>query len=568
VRVTRAFEIDMYKSILRFVTVLLVPCLLTDTRALAAYHLSVQAQGIHQTTTLPSRIQEEALAEKPISAHDDIGVFLTFRRWLADRVAAFGSARRDQEKYSLGNLRKPFHNVANALEELHLPEPIASLVVKFRKSPDDVMQTVDPLLSEIAPLWLRLMNVPRGGDVNRGASKKEAWSVADHEALIVLMALAQARLKEWSYDTTEKVLRLILIHDMPEIIPPYDMTPKNNPFLWRFRTLKHAWESMVMHFLLLRLPKDVRGPWRSAYQSVHDERDLLAVWAEETDKQAGVVQLLAQAWRFRNRPDININSFLEPYALTDTHQWSDAKKRGLLMADPYDRFNITRESLISALRIVGSATRLSKVVGLGEKSVIYLTESEGVKQAIEIVGGKGEHPVKYKKRMLAQKAISMLRLQETNYLPRLDGIYKEGNFVPVPDNKTFDEETANEWVGKQVEAIRREFIDGKKLGQALKDGELTVETLDAQLREMQSQFIRHGFLLIHFRPENFRVRSDGKPILIRALAVKPLSYFRNKKEAIENAERHQKELIDQIPELLREITPTSGHSHDPSHRAA
>ncbi len=563
----------MYKSILRFVAVLLVPCLLTDPRALATYQLSVQAQGIHQTIARSSRIEEEALAEKPISSHDDLGVFLTFRRWLANRVAAFGSARRDQEKYSLENLRKPFDNVAKALEELHLPEPIASLIVNFRKNADDVMQTVDPLLREIAPLWLRLTKIPRGGDVNRGASKKEAWSVADHEALIVLMALAQANLEGWSKDRTENVLRLALIHDMPEIVPPYDMTPQNNPILWRFRTFKHAWEGVVMRFLLLRLPKNIRDPWRAAYQSVHDKADPLAVWAERTDKQVGVVQLLAQAWRFRNRPDIDIRNFLEPTALPTTHQWSDADERGLLDADPYDRFEITRRSLISAIRIVGSAIRLSKVVGLGEKSVVYLAESKSGKQAIEIVGGKGSHTPKYNEKMLAQKAIKLLCLQGTNYLPRLDGIYREGTYIPVPENTSFDRETANAWVGKHVEAIRREFIDGKKLSQALKSGEITAESLSAQLSEMQTQFDAHWFLLVDYSPENFRVTSDGKLVLIRALAVRPLSSIRNKKKAIENADQRRKELIARVPSLIKEVaeptaTPIPEHPHDPSRGAA
>ena len=112
-------------------------------------------------------------------------------------------------------------------------------------------------------------------------------SVADHSYVAAVMAMALSDLKEFN---TEKILKMVLLHDMAESITG-DFTPEEIP-----KKDKDELENRTMLDILSKLPPNLTNDYIKIWKEYQDGNSKEAILVHEIDR----LEMALQACKYRD----------------------------------------------------------------------------------------------------------------------------------------------------------------------------------------------------------------------------------------------------------------------------
>lgn len=125
-----------------------------------------------------------------------------------------------------------------------------------------------------------LKSVPRQGWIDKLIIKNPE-SVADHTFLMSVIGMILSDSRNFN---TEKILKMILLHDLAESITG-DITPEEKPV----EEKKHL-ENMTMKDVISKLPKNLQNQYLQIWKEYQDNQTKEAVFVHQVDKLEMAIQ--------------------------------------------------------------------------------------------------------------------------------------------------------------------------------------------------------------------------------------------------------------------------------------
>jgi putative hydrolase of HD superfamily len=151
----------------------------------------------------------------------------------------------------------------------------------------------------------RLKNIPRTGWLNKGVSRTEVESVADHTCRVAMIAIIISKLFNESVDES-KIVKISLLHDISES-HLLDIDKQATKLIGS--TFKNRAEKKVEQFVLKDLPQQIRIEFDSLLNEYHACNSLEARIVKFCDKLEMILQAISYEDRgFNSR---NLQEFYE-----------------------------------------------------------------------------------------------------------------------------------------------------------------------------------------------------------------------------------------------------------------
>lgn len=125
-----------------------------------------------------------------------------------------------------------------------------------------------------------LKSVPRQGWIDKLITKNPE-SVADHTFLMSVIGMILSDSRNFN---TEKILKMILLHDLAESITG-DITPEEKPV----EEKKHL-ENMTMNDVISKLPENLQNQYLQIWKEYQDNQTKEAVFVHQVDKLEMAIQ--------------------------------------------------------------------------------------------------------------------------------------------------------------------------------------------------------------------------------------------------------------------------------------
>ena len=123
-------------------------------------------------------------------------------------------------------------------------------------------------------LSANLKNVPRQGWIDK-LSLTDPESVADHSFSMAVIGMVLSDFKNYN---TEKILKMILLHDLAESITG-DFTPEQ-----KTKEMKKKLENKIMKKIILKLPKKLQNDYLDIWREFQKNKTVEATFVHQIDK--------------------------------------------------------------------------------------------------------------------------------------------------------------------------------------------------------------------------------------------------------------------------------------------